>query len=187
MVAQAATVAQVTSGEVAPVAGTRSHSLLYARAAGEGRVAVRVGKEVPCPRSHNSCSAGWDQSASRAGQCWAALLGVVYRSGRPGNRQCLGTEGGEHYLKGLGRSGLGTVPSTPPLSSSTDTGQGLGPQGSFSPVTTSFPGGPRVLTNTRCSPPAGLGYYLTSHAVCTSLQTACKPPKGRSFQYTQHV
>lgn len=67
-----------------------------------------------------SRSPGWDQSASRAGQCRAALLGVLCRRGRPGNRQCPGTEGGEPRSKAastlwlaLGRSGLGTTPSTP--------------------------------------------------------------------------
>lgn len=46
-----------------------------------------------------SCSPGWDQSASRTRQCWAALLGVVCRSGRPENRQGPGTEGGEPRSK----------------------------------------------------------------------------------------
>ena len=70
-----------------------------------------------------NCAPGRDQRASRAGQCWAALLGVVCRSGRPGNRQCLGSESGTPRFKAaselwlaLGMSGLGPLhfPQTQP-------------------------------------------------------------------------
>lgn len=84
-------------------------------------------------------------------------------------------------------AGLARARSTPPLSSSTDTGQGLEPPGIFLPYHHFLPKRPyssyKHLVLTTC----WLGYYLTSHTVCLSLQLACKSPKGRkSFQYTQH-
>lgn len=119
VVAQAATVVQVTSGEVSSITGTESQPTVSA--AVEVQMTEAQGRKCLAQGHTASCSAGWDQSASRVGQCWAALMGVVCRSGRPGNRQCLGTEGGERRSKAasklwlaLGRSGLRTVPSTPP-------------------------------------------------------------------------
>lgn len=111
---QAATAALLTSGEVAGITGTQRHSLsaLQWRYRGQGG----VGKEVPCPRSHRQWFSRVGPECIHSG---AALLGVVCRSGRPGNRQCPGTEGGEpgseaasNLWLAFGRSVLGTVPST---------------------------------------------------------------------------
>lgn len=117
VVVPAATAAQVISGEVASITGTLAGRVTAYKCCSGGTDDSKVQGRKCLAQGHTASSAGWDQSASRAGQCWAALLGVVCRSGRPGNRQCPGTEGGEPRSMlwlALGRSGLGTVPSTPP-------------------------------------------------------------------------
>lgn len=114
--------AQVTSGEVAGILWTRTHRVTAYQCCRGGRDETGgAGKEVPCPRSHSQLftRVGPECIQSRAAlgsspgcstQEWQAREQAVPRS-----------EGGEPRSKAastlwlaLGRSDLGTVPSTPP-------------------------------------------------------------------------
>lgn len=98
---------------------------------------------------------------------------------------------GKLYLKALGRSGLGTVPSTPPLSSSTGTGEGLDalePPGIFLPYLHFLPTRPYSSSKHVVLTTCWLGLLFNLTCCVFVCQLACKSPQGRkSFQYTRHL